>query len=163
MEAVQPFVPAGWSAPRRLVSARFVLEPLGPRHNDADYAAWSSSIAHIRSTPGFATWSWPREMSLEENLADLEMHARHFEEQTGFTYTVRESATGDIVGCVYIYPLRGGEAEAANEPASQASVRSWVRADRAELDAPLWEDVSAWLERDWPFTAYSYATRADAG
>ena len=68
---------------RGLVAAAFVLEPLGPRHNESDYAAWSSSIAHIQATPGFAGASWPHEMSLAENLADLEMHERDFEDRVG--------------------------------------------------------------------------------
>ncbi len=71
-----------------MVEEAFLLEPLGPQHNVADYAAWTSSLDHIRATPGFADRSWPHEMSSDENLADLERHARDFEARTGFTYTV---------------------------------------------------------------------------
>ena len=74
-------------------TAAFTLEPLGPRHNESDYAAWTSSIAHIQATPGFPWGSWPHEMSLAENLADLEMHERHFEKRVGFTYTVLDPET----------------------------------------------------------------------
>ena len=38
VEAPSPFVPDGFELPPGLVSARFVLEPLGPQHNEADYA-----------------------------------------------------------------------------------------------------------------------------
>ena len=86
------FVPDDFEPPRSLVTPDFVLEPLGPQHNESDYAAWSSSIAHIRATPGFADGSWPHEMTLEENLGDLERHARDFESRTGFTYTVLDRA-----------------------------------------------------------------------
>ena len=39
--------------PLGLATDDFVLEPLGPEHNEADYAAWTSSLEHIRRTPGF--------------------------------------------------------------------------------------------------------------
>ena len=38
------------------------LSPLGPEHNASDYAAWTSSIDHIRATPGFPDGSWPHPM-----------------------------------------------------------------------------------------------------
>lgn len=40
--------------------------------------AWSSSIDHIHSTPGFRPDGWPeRRYTLEENPADLERHLDH--------------------------------------------------------------------------------------
>ena len=97
------FVPADFEPPAGLVTERFVLEPLGPEHNESDHEAWSSSIEHIRATPGFDD-RWPRPMTLEENLDDLERHARDFADRTGFTYTVLDPATRAVIGCVYIYP-----------------------------------------------------------
>jgi hypothetical protein len=55
----EAFVPAGFVPPTTLVTERFRLEPLGPQHNESDLAAWTSSIEHIRSTPGYAGGSWP--------------------------------------------------------------------------------------------------------
>ena len=51
--------------------------PLGPEHNESDHAAWSTSIEHVRATPGFRGHDWPpvEGMSLEANLSDLERHA----------------------------------------------------------------------------------------
>jgi hypothetical protein len=86
------FVPEEFTVPRRLETPLFVLEPLGPRHNHEDYAAWSTSIEHIRGTPGWEGSSWPRPMTPEDNRRDLEMHARHFESREGFTYTVIDRA-----------------------------------------------------------------------
>ena len=143
------FVPEGFAVPERLVTDAFVLEPLGPEHNERDYDAWHSSMEHIHATPGYGSRSWPKEMTLEENRGDLEMHARHFAERVGFTYSVLDGET--VVGCVYIYPDRDG--------VHDAQVRSWVRADRAELDAPLWRAVSDWLAADWPFERVEYAAR----
>ena len=63
-----------------------------------------------------------------------------------------------MIGCVYIYPLRSTDDGDARKPiAGAASVLSWVRASRAELDVPLWQAVSAWLEADWPFEHVVYA------
>jgi hypothetical protein len=144
-------VPDDFLPPNGLETPLFVLEPLGPEHNERDYAAWSTSLEHIRSTPGFATSPWPREMTLEENMEDLVEHARDFAQRTGFTYTVLDPDERDVVGCVYIYPLQG--------VACGANVSSWVRASRADLDEPLWRAVSEWLERVWPFEQIEYAAR----
>ena len=50
-------------------------------------------------------------------------------------------------------------ATAAEPIPGAASVRSWVRADRAALDVPLWRAVSAWLGAEWPFERIEYAAR----
>jgi len=49
----EAFVPVDFDPPTALVTDRFRLEPLGPQHNNADHAAWTSSIEHIRATPGY--------------------------------------------------------------------------------------------------------------
>jgi hypothetical protein len=122
---------------------------------------WTSSIDHIQATPGFqdisatpgfgdSTWPDPA-MTLEENLADLRRHAEDFVQRAGFTYTVLASGSDRIIGCVYIYPSRSA--------VGTADVHSWVRADRADLDAALHDAVAAWLNNAWPFTAIRYAPR----
>lgn len=147
------FVPAGFEPPRGLETDDFRLEPLGAEHNAHDYAAWTSSIAHILGSPGYGPdATWPRPMTLEQNLADLERHARDFAERTGFTYTVLDPG-GDVVGCVYVYPAR--------DDLHDARVQSWVRVSCAELDAPLRRAVAGWLARDWPFERPLYEPLLD--
>jgi RimJ/RimL family protein N-acetyltransferase len=143
------FIPDDFQPPRRLVADQFLLEPLGPQHNEDDYDAWSSSIDHIRATPGYPDGRWPRPMTLEENRADLERHARDFEARSGFTYTVLDPSDRRVIGCLYIYPDKHGEADAV--------VKSWVRATHAASDAALRELVSGWLAEAWPFERVSYA------
>jgi hypothetical protein len=150
------FVPGDFTVPDGLTAGELRLAPLGPQHNEPDYAAWTSSIDHIRTTPGFSGRSWPREMSLDDNLGDLQEHARDFAGRRGFTYTVLSA--GDVIGCVYIYPPRAQEPGRTGKR-RHATVRSWVRADRAELDPVLHDAVLAWLERDWPFDSIEYAQR----
>jgi len=153
--AVMSFVPDDFEVPRSLAGEGFRLEPLGPEHNEGDYRAWTSSIAHIRATPGFEGRSWPTpDMTLAENLGDLERHAADFAGRSGFTYTVRAAGSDEIIGCVYIYPDASGASGA-----SGADVRSWVSADHAALDVALYQAVSAWLRSAWPFTAVRYASR----
>jgi hypothetical protein len=139
------FVPAGFDPPTSLTTAWFRLEPLGPQHNEADHAAWMSSIEHIRSTPGFADGGWPPRngMTLEENLSDLRGHADDFARRAGFTFTVLDPVDDDVIGCVYLYPSRSEEWD--------VSVHSWVRADRSALDVPLADAVAHWLATDWPW------------
>lgn len=143
---VDGFVPLGFAPPTTLVTDRFRLEPLGPQHNEKDHAAWTSSIEHIRSTPGYPDGDWPPldGMTLEENLADLRRHADDFARRAGFTFTVLDPRDDDVIGCVYLYPSRA--------PEWDVEVQSWVRADRAELDGALADAVAGWLAADWPWT-----------
>jgi hypothetical protein len=91
-------------------------------------------------------------MTPDNNRADLQQHADDFRNRTGFTYTVLDPGDRDVIGCVYIYPLRDSNGTAA--------VRSWVRKSHAHLDTPLWRAVTEWLGSGWPFTAVQYAPRA---
>jgi len=147
-----PFVPVGFVVPLALATEQFRLEPLGPQHNDSDYEAWSSSLEHIRATPGWQESSWPDDRSIADNLRDLQRHADDFEQRAGFTYTVLDPDTADVVGCVYIYPDKSKEHD--------ARVLSWVRESRADLDVSLWRAVTDWLAAEWPFERVAYAERA---
>jgi len=146
-----PFVPDDFDPPDRLDVGPYRLIPLGPEHNDSDYAAWTSSVDHIRATPGFEGASWPREMTLEENRRDLQRHADDFAAREGFTYTVLAPDRATVVGCLYIYP--------SDAPQHHARARSWVRAQDAPLDPVLAAAVSDWLSAAWPFRTIEYAPR----
>jgi GNAT superfamily N-acetyltransferase len=148
----RPFVPAGFVVPPAPATGLFRLEPLGPQHNESDYRAWSSSVEHIKATPGWETSSWPDGRSIDDNLRDLQGHADDFENRLGFTYTVLDPATENVIGCVYIYPAKSEEHD--------ARVHSWVTVSRAELDVPLWETVSDWLATAWPLERVDYAERS---
>jgi hypothetical protein len=142
-----PFVPADFTPPSDLDHPSFRLRPLGPEHNERDHAAWMGSIDHIRNTPGFPDGTWPRPMSLDRNLEDLQRHRDDFRGRAGFTYTVLDAdgpvESADVIGCVYIYP--------DDDPDFHAHVQSWVRADVASLDAMLATTVRQWLAEAWPW------------
>src|SRR3954454_3885998 len=147
------FVPDGFVPPAGLATAGFVLEPLGPQHNESDYESWTSSMEHIRATPGYPDGDWPHPMTLDQNRADLERHQRDFEQRKGFTYTVLDPDSRSVVGCVYIYPSK--------RPLHDAEVQLWVRATHAQRDGQLWRAVWECLERDWPFRSISAPGRLE--
>lgn len=151
-----PFVPDGWQLPEPPATAHLRLAPLGTEHHERDFVAWSSSIDHIRSTPGFRpeVWggdAWPYPMPPEENLADLEQHAAEFERREAFAFTVLDPVTDDVLGCVYIDPDATG--------ACAAMVRCWVRVSHAGLDGELVATVRAWLAERWPFATVRFPER----
>jgi hypothetical protein len=81
-------------------------------------------------------------MSLAANLADLRRHAADFASGKGFTFNVLDPYDDEVIGCVYLYPpKREGD----------VIVRSWVRADRSDLDEPLAEAVAGWIAAEWPW------------
>ena len=89
-----------------------------------------------------------RGIPAERNLADLEEHADEFERRVAFAYSVLEPDSDNVIGCVYIDP---------GDKDGNASIRSWVRADVAELDAPLRKAIRDWLTESWPFNEIAYA------
>jgi hypothetical protein len=54
-----------------------------------------------------------------------------------------------VIGCLYIYPGKGGT----------VTVKSWVRAADAALDGVLAETVAAWLADAWPFERPEHVRR----
>lgn len=90
-------------------------------------------------------------MTLEENMADMEMHSSEFTERKAFTYSVLDG--DEVIGCLYIYP--------DEHEGSDALVSSWVRASRAEMDAVVYREVRDWLDSSWPFRTFRYAERPD--
>jgi hypothetical protein len=142
------FVPTDFEVPLTFDGPGFHLEPLDPVHNERDYQAWMSSIEHIKATRGMDWRSWPRPMTLQENMADMEMHAKEFTDREGFTYSILD---GDmVIGCVYILPSKDNH---------DAVVRSWVTKSRPEMDTVVWETLSNWLATEWPFGELFYASR----
>ena len=147
------FIPVDFEPPTTLVTSKFVLEPLGPQHNLADHSAWTTSIDHIRAHPGFPDGDWPPVdgMSLDQNLGDLRRHAADFIARRGFTFTVLDPTTRDVIGCVYLYPSSSGDQDVI--------VQSWVSANRSDLDVPLADAVAEWLATAWPWPRIDYPGR----
>jgi hypothetical protein len=152
----EPLLPLDAVIPIPPEHSEMVLEPLGETHNQSDLEAWGSSVEHIRATPGMGDRDWPPDepYTLDQNLSDMRMHVADFAARTGFTWTVLDPASRTVIGCVYIYP-----SEVEDSPPGQITVRSWVRADKAKLDAELYHLVSDWVANDWPLAKFVYAPR----
>ncbi len=146
------FVPEDFVPPCGLDAELFRLRPLTSEYNELDYEAWTSSVDHIRRTPGYEGRDWPRPMSLEQNLMDLTTHEQDFVARRGFTYTILSPNDDRVIGCVYIYPAEGSEHD--------VSVKSWVRQTEAALDPDVFGTVSDWLRAAWPFDRIDYAPRS---
>ena len=143
-----PLVPDGFAVRRRRRRRTSGSSRSSRAAAEADHAAWSASIDHIRATPGFDGRDWPpaRGMSAARNRADLERHARDFAQRRGFTYTVLAPDGDDVLGCVYIYPPRDddhdpmcdlGAADVDLEVDVRRPPRVPAREDRQEARAPV--------------------------
>lgn len=140
---VPAFVPEDFDVPRIKMFDHFRLEALGPEHNERDHTAWTSSMDHIHATPGFEGHPWPMPMTVAENLEDMDMHLREFDERTSFTWSILAAGTDDVIGCIYLYPF---------DPArpGHGRFRSWVTAERAADDSTIRTAIAAWFASDWP-------------
>jgi len=145
-------VPADFVPPAPIETGRFRLTLLGPDYNESDYAAWTSNMDFIRSLPGWATSSWPEPMTIEENLRDCQSHLARARSGHDFAYTVLLPDRDQVIGCVYFKPTRPPRAGAVD-------VRSWVTAEHSDLDKPLHDAVTRWLNEDWPWPVVEYAPR----
>ena len=145
-------VPADFLPPQPVHTEQFRLALLGPEHNESDYAAWASSIDFIRSLPGWETTVWPRPMTLEENLGDCISHLARSSSGSDFAYTVLLPDRDEVVGCVYFRPTKPPHGDAV-------AVLSWVTAEHADLDKPLYEAVTRWVTDNWPWSVVEYDPR----
>ncbi len=94
------FVPAGFVLPQPVKTDQFRLSLLGPEYNELDYVAWTSSMDFIRSLPGWGTSSWPKPMTIEENLRDCQSHLARASSGSDFAYRVLPDRD-EVIGCVY--------------------------------------------------------------
>jgi RimJ/RimL family protein N-acetyltransferase len=145
-------VSAGFAPPEPVHTDQFRLALLGPKYNESDYAAWTSSMDFIRRLPGWETSSWPRPMTIEENLRDCTSHLARSSSGIDFAYTVLLPDRDQVIGCVYFKPTRPPRRDAVD-------VGSWVTAEHSDLDKPLYEVVTQWLADDWPWSAVEYDAR----
>lgn len=160
------FYPDSDDPPARLLTGEFLLEPLHPRHVALDYAALMVSNDMLQM---WSQSNWPAaDFTLEENLADLQMHWDEHRQRVAFTYTVLNPAGDECLGCVYIKPLtwwlergKAGAEAIARVPDFSAVTTFWVRQPRVadDLDRRLLAVLQNWFASDsWAFAAMAYGT-----
>ena len=148
------FIAADFEPPLFVDADQFVLKPLGPELVEIDYAAYMSSIEHIRTT--FSTsGSWPHEeISMADAMVDMQNEQRRFEARESFAYAVLTPDQQVELGCVYVYP--------SSKKGFDAVIRLWVTKDQfdAGFDSTLYRWTTAWIEDAWPFSAAAFPGRA---
>ena len=123
------------AAPRSFSLGEFQFSILGPDCADEDFQAVTSSEAHLSGLFGS---DWPKGLTWAGNLADLQRHAREFDENFAFAWVVR-NPTGGYLGCVYLRP-EGLERHAR-------TVFLWLQVSESSVErvADLVQRLKVWM------------------
>ncbi|MBT4662097.1 MAG: hypothetical protein HOC18_09380 [Candidatus Marinimicrobia bacterium] len=145
------FVQQSFNVPESLETEKYRLEILTPAVAKLDYDAVMSSKIRLRSVFSKST-EWPRDnMSLEDNIKDLQRHEEEFKLHKAFAYTVLTPTREKCLGCVYIEPCNVTEFD--------CEVYFWVRDENIYLDNDLYNCISDWLVKCWPFKTIAFPGR----
>lgn len=145
-------VPADFIVPERLDAGAFQLRPLTVHDLVRDYDSVMSSAVELLERSKEDS-SWPRGLTLEENLIDLGWHQREFRLRHSFAFTVVSPDGERCLGCCYIYP--------PSDPLFDVDVYYWARQSRIgdAADIALGDAFRGWLARDWPFRRVAFPGR----
>lgn len=148
----KPFVPDDFNVPVRLENEYFTIRMLTVNDVVKDYDAVMSSYEHLHLM--FPSSGWPsKDLTLEQNLIDLGWHQKEFQKRSSFAYTVVKPDESIVLGCLYINP--SGKEDYDSE------VYMWVRESEYTngLDSILFDTVTDWISKDWPFRKVAYPGR----
>jgi RimJ/RimL family protein N-acetyltransferase len=144
--------------PERLEVGPVHLRPITPADAEADLEALLATRSELRVHTG-SEWP-PDDWSLADNHADLEDDRDRHAAGEAFTFTMVETRSAQVVGCLYLWPaaeqLTRYGAEAATVEAlgmSTTSVEWWLRPPWGEgpFERLLVTAVRQWLEDEWRF------------
>jgi hypothetical protein len=157
-----PLVPSAFRPPRGGSLDGFTLEVLAPCHAAADFQAVKSSANDIRHVFGPEN-DWPSAaITFEQNLADLERHAREFVEREAFAYALLRSPA-DYLGCLYIKPIKSRMVPDRRKALFDAQAFFWLTSVPNALPAATVHAVlDRWLREQWPFRAVAWPGRAQS-
>ena len=137
------FVPTDFNVPTSYIKDKYCLEVLSAKFAELDFDAVSTSKKRLRNVFGECT-EWPKDdITLEDNIRDLERHESEFILREAFAYSVLTPKSDYCLGCLYIEPSASEEYD--------CEVYLWVRESEIELDEILFRDIKEWLELCWPF------------
>ena len=159
-----PFAPSTSPVPHGFSTPDLVVVPQDPAYNLPDYEAVMSSRALLRA---WSDSAWPEDgFSLQDNEADLAMHADEHARRIAFGYSLQDGA-GRVIGSVYINPLAetfddypADEATRARLTPYVARVEWWVRADAMGQAPAIFDALRAWMAAAWPWPVVWGARRA---
>jgi hypothetical protein len=148
-------IPEEFVIPEILRTEHILLRCLTVDDVIKDYDAVITSIEHLQKTKPFGLKSnWPtKDLTIEQDLIDLEWHQKEFQNRSSFAYTVMSLKEESCLGCLYIYPSEKEEFD--------CEVTMWVRESEVEkgLDRHLFETVEKWIHDVWPFKRPAYPGR----
>lgn len=137
------FVPTDFNVPTSYIKDKYCLEVLSAKFAELDFDAVSKSKKRLRNVFGEST-EWPKEdITLEDNIRDLNRHEQEFLSREAFAYSILTPNIDKCLGCLYIEPSASEEYD--------CEVYLWVRESEIELDEKLYKDVKDWLKERWPF------------
>lgn len=129
-----------FQVPTPLACEQFVLSILTPDVVDIDYQVVMKNRHRLRDV--FTKHDdWPADsMTLADNLADLTMHQREYQQRQAYAYVIH-SPDGVYIGCAYLYPpsVEGYEAE----------LFFWVDLPFVALEEVIQTGLQDWLADVW--------------
>jgi hypothetical protein len=146
------FVTDDFIVPEKLETDKFRLRMLTVDDVEKDYEAVMSSCEQLRNPEDEN--SWPKKnMTLKEDLQDLQVHQNEFLNRVAFAYTVMSLDESICLGCVYLDP--------SEKELFDAEVYMWVRTSELKngLDELLYGTVRNWVKERWPFKSVTYPGR----
>lgn len=157
---IAAMVPASFDPPRMQRLASFQLAVLGPAFAAQDHLAVRRSADRIRHVFGPAD-DWPdANISWQENLADLVRHEREFDERIAFAYALLDLRGESYLGCLYLRPIKSGQADDRRRQLYQAQAFLWLSAlQSAVTDAQALAEIRAWLGERWLLASVAWPGR----
>lgn len=163
-----PFPRPGDSVPDALHTDAFLLRPITAADAEADYEAVMATRDLLRL---WEQTSWPADdFTVSENRRDLAGLAERHAAGRAFTFTMRDPADAQCLGCVYVFPIDAAFLARASVTAREnvdwatvdAAVYFWVRGERlaGALDARLLDALRSWFSGAWALDRTVYVTSA---
>lgn len=144
-------VPASFEVPREYRTKSYKLVPLGPEVAKLDYAAYMSSIEHIRSRMG---GNWPKpELTMDDQAKDMAGEEAQWKERKSFPYAVLTLDGSKELGCFYLRP--------SNKQGYDVVATMWTTKEAFDqgLEEQLYKDMKQWLASAWPFQKVAWVGR----
>ncbi len=145
-----PFVASHFAAPKSGAFPGYLLRVLGPAFADQDFSAVTASSEVIRNVFGPEN-DWPsKEITFEENKADLYRHEREFNEGKAFAYSLLDHKEERYFGCLYLKPIKSKTGLDQRHTRFDAQAYLWLSVLQQDLDETLVQaQLSAWFASDW--------------
>jgi len=144
--ARRPWLPDDFEPPARLtLPFGHHLRPIRATDVDLDLVAVTGSQPRLRSIFG-AAWGWPpATLTRDQDLADLEQHAREMREREAYNYALFDADETALLGCVYVDP--------PEKVCADADVSWWVVDEcvGTDVEDAVAVHVPPWIAEAWPF------------